>query len=388
LFATAARLASVDLAGLRDESAIIAQLGQAPPGWVRAIGYDDSAAGLPDRHRLDQWLAGQPLRIQDRTGALWMLNTLGVTALGDGPFPPGVRLGDDGRPNGHIWREDGWLRDRLGAQPPSLTALGQQLARYGITGVTDAGAGNGLAEATLLAKADLPQRVMVMGCEELQSGPLKLLFDERDLPDTGWIAARIASARSQGRAVAAHCVTAGELLVYLAALEAAGGARPGDRIEHGGEIPVGLISDIARLGLTVITQPGFIHDRGDRYLRDIDADVQSDLWRLGSLLRAGVKVAAGSDAPYGSADPWLAIRAAGDRRTAGGSMIGANEAIAARDALNLYLGSFKDPGGPIRMIAPGQAADLCLLASGWQDGPDDPVRATLIGGNLAYYQAR
>jgi predicted amidohydrolase YtcJ len=219
-----------------------------------------------------------------------------------------------------------------------------------------------------------------------QRGALKMLFDERDPPEPADIAARIVGARQQRRAVAAHCVTAGELLLYLAALEQAGGARPGDRIEHGADIPTGMIAEIARLGLTVITQPAFIHDRGDRYLAEIDAQGQSDLWRLGSLLSGGVKVAAGSDAPYGSHDPWLAIRAAIGRRTAGGGVIGAGEAITAQAALALYLGPFADAGGPPRRIAVGEAADLCLLGTSWQDCLHNPhrdaVRATIVGGRL------
>ncbi len=388
LFATAARMESIDLAGLATEDAIIARLRGAADGWVRAIGYDEAAAGLPDRHVLDRWLPDHPLRLQDRTGALWMLNSRAIEAIGPGPFPAGVGL-NDGKPTGHIWREDVWLRDRLAALPPSLTPLGQQLTRYGVTGVTDAGAGNGPVEAALLAKADMPQHRLLMGGADLPDGPLKLLFDERDLPEVATIAARITAARAQRRRVAAHCVTAAELVTYLAALEAAGGAQPGDRIEHGADIPLDLIAEIARLGLTVITQPAFIHDRGDRYLRDHDAVAQADLWRLQSLLQAGVKVAAGSDAPYGSPDPWRAIRAASTRQTATGQLMGGGERISAMAALSLYLGTFGDPGGVARSIAVGAAADLCLLRGSIDDCLSDPhhamVQATLIAGKVEWH---
>jgi predicted amidohydrolase YtcJ len=392
VLATAARRDSVDLSGMRDSDRIVQRLRGAASdqNWVRAIHYDEAAAGLPDRWALDGWMPNNPLRMQDRTGALWMLNSRAVAALGEGPFPEGVILDAGGVPTGHIWRSDAWLRAALANEPPSLLALGQELARYGVTGLTDASAHNGPAEAALLAA--LPQRLMVMGGAALlkgsawQRGALKLLFDERDPPDPADIAARIVGARQQHRAVAAHCVTAGELLLYLAALDLAGGARPGDRIEHGADIPAGMIAEIASLGLTVITQPAFIHDRGDRYLAEIDAHGLSDLWRLGSLLNGGVKVAAGSDAPYGSQDPWLAIRTAISRRTASGGAIGAGEAIATQAALALYLGPFADPGGPPRQIAVGEAADLCLLGTSWRDCLHTPhrdaVRATIIGGRM------
>jgi hypothetical protein len=158
--------------------------------------------------------------------------------------------------------------------------------------------------------------------------------------------------------VAAHCVTAAELAVMLAAFDVAG-ARAGDRIEHGGVIAPAAIGELKRLGLTVVTQPAFILERGDRYLAEVDPAEQNDLYRCASLLAAGVPVAGSSDAPYGSLDPWTALRAAVDRRTRSGAPIGPGERVSASAALGLYLGSFEDPGGPPRRITPGEAADLC-----------------------------
>lgn len=383
LLATAARMESVDLADARSIDTIIAKLRAAPPApgrWVRAIGYDDRVAGLPDRGLLDAWLPDRPLRVQDRTGGYWILNSAGVAKLGEPPFPACVEQDADGRPNGRIRRGDIWLRDRIGAAPPSLAVLGARLAQWGVTGVTDAGAANGAEEAALLAGA-MPQRLVMMGTESLppgetyRIGPVKLLFDEDDLPTIESVAARIAAARALGRNIAAHCVTMGELLFYLGALAVAGGSRPGDRIEHGGMITDSLIGDIAASGLTVVTQPNFIHDRGDRYLEQIAPEEWDDLYRLGSLQRGGVHVLGGSDAPYGDANPWVALRAATDRRTRGGGVIGAGEAIGRTAALKLYRAM------PLAIGAP---ADLILY-----DWPQDPgalpsVHLTLIGGAIAW----
>jgi predicted amidohydrolase YtcJ len=167
-------------------------------------------------------------------------------------------------------------------------------------------------------------------------------------------------------------VTLGELVFYLEALEVAGGTRPGDRIEHGGVIAASLIRDIAAAGLTVVTQPNFIHDRGDRYRAQIDGDALDDLYRLGSLARGGVRVLGGSDAPYGDANPWVALRAATDRRTRGGDVIGGGEAVGRTEALALYQ----------RPLAIGAPADLMLY-----DWPGDSdalgaVALTLIGGEI------
>lgn len=383
LLATAARLESVDLADARDADAVIARLrtGAGRPGeWVRAIGYDERVAGLPDRALLDQWLPGQPLRVQDRTGGYWILNSAGLAKLGEAPFPACVERDAGGHPNGRIRRGDAWLRERIGGAPPSLAALGERLARWGVTGVTDAGATNGAEEAVLLAGA-MPQRLTIMGTEALPPGDgyvlgaVKLLFDEDDLPPVATVASRITSARALGRAVAAHCVTLGELLFYLEALALAGGARPGDRIEHGGMIAESLIPDIAAAGLIVVTQPNFIHDRGDRYLEQLDPYELGDLYRLRSLQRGGIEVRGGSDAPYGDANPWIALRAATDRLTRGRHVIGASEAIDRAAALALY-----QPAS----LAVGAAADLILY-----DWPADremlaTVGLTLIGGRIVW----
>lgn len=383
LLATAARMQSIDLADCRTVDAIVTKLrggDQAPGAWVRAIGYDERVAGLPDRDILDAWLPDHPLRVQDRTGGYWLLNSAAIAKLGDPPFPGCVERAADGQPNGRIWRGDAWLRERIGGAPPSLAALGATLAQYGVTGVTDAGASNGAAEAALLAGA-MAQRLVIMGTEQLPAGenyavgPVKLLLDENDLPPIEAVTARIAAARALGRNVAAHCVTLGELVFYLEALAVTGGAKPGDRIEHGGVIPESLIGDVAAAGLTVATQPNFIHDRGDRYRAQLDADELDDLYRLGSLLRAGVRVLGGSDAPYGDMNPWIALRAATDRRTKGGDVIGACEVIDRAAALALYQA---------RPPAIGMPADLILYDWPEDSGALGQVGLTLMGGAFAW----
>jgi predicted amidohydrolase YtcJ len=102
-----------------------------------------------------------------------------------------------------------------------------------------------------------------------------------------------------------------------------------------------------------------------------------DLYRLGSLIAAGIPTLAGSDAPYGPINPWQVIHAAMTRTTQEGAVIGGGEAVTLHQALRLF--SADQP------IQPGDPADLCLLgtplstiAQGWTG---NPVDMTFIGGN-------
>lgn len=400
LLGWAAMRRSIKLDGAREDERALGRALRAAPGdgWIRGVGYHDGLCGPLDRDRLDRLVPDRPVRVQYATGSLWVLNSAALDRVLSGVPPPGVVETDSsGRPTGRIWRGDAWLRGRLADAPPSLSDVGASLAAWGVTGVTDASASTGSAGASLLAEAvrsaALPQRLMLMSAGHLTEpadgtfvvGPVKVLLDEHDLPDFDDLAIRFEAARRQGRRVAVHCVTAAELALTLAAFETFG-ARPGDRIEHGGVIPREAIATLARLGLTVVTQPAFVAERGDRYLAEVEPADQGDLYRCRSLLRCGVRVAASSDAPYAAADPWAAMRAAVRRRTPGGHLLGADERLTPLAALGLYLGSSDDPGGPRRRVVVGSVADLCLLSAPDHEAVfrDAPVVATVIDGRVVF----
>ena len=300
-------------------------------------------AGELDAAALDALAPRNPLRVQHQTGALWVLNSAALAAVGANDGPDCVERGADGRPTGRIWRGDAWLRTRIGAEPPLLAPVGRQLAACGVTQLTDASVTTDADAADRLADARragaLPQRLTLMSGGALTApadgafavGPVKVLLDDHALIDLDDFTSRIADARRQGRAVAVHCVTAGELALTLAAFEAAG-AQAGDRIEHGGVIPAAAIGQLRTAGLAVVTQPAFVAERGDRYLAEVDPAEQADLYRCASLQAAGVPVAGSSDAPYASPDPWAGMAAAMRRRTMAGATLGGAERVDAMTA--------------------------------------------------------
>jgi predicted amidohydrolase YtcJ len=370
----------------------------APGAWLRGVGYHESVAGDLDRAALDALVPDRPVRLQHRSGGLWVLNSAALDAIGAAEAEAACLERDAaGAPTGRIWRGDALLRARLPAEPPSLAPVGRELAALGIVGVTDASAANDADQAALFAAArttdELPQNLMLMGAGALPSspayrvGPVKILLDDDRLGDLDGMIATIGFARSQGRAVAVHCVTAAQLAITLAAFGAAG-ARAGDRIEHGGIIDAEARGEIVRLGLTVVTQPAFVAERGDQYRADLPPDELAVLYPCASLLTAGVPVAASSDAPYTAPDPWAGMAAAMARAAPSGVVLGADERVDGRTALNLYLGDFDAPGGPRRRVAVGAPADLCLLRAPLADALAAPgreaVRATVIDGVVVH----
>jgi predicted amidohydrolase YtcJ len=182
-------------------------------------------------------------------------------------------------------------------------------------------------------------------------------------------------------------VTRAELVLALAALESAGVER-GDRIEHASVAPPELVKQLAERRIGVVTQPGFIHERGDAYLTDVEPSDVRWLYRGRGFLDAGVPLGGGSDAPFGEADPWIAMRAAVDRRSAGGDTLCADEALSPEEALALFTSSPDAPGGSPRRVEVGAPADLCLLDRPWSHArrtlSRDAVRATWIGGTQVH----
>jgi predicted amidohydrolase YtcJ len=387
--AAARRSLQVGPPAVRTEAALamaIRAAGHArPPGeWLRGVGYHESVAGNLDRDDLDRMAAHYPVRIQHRSGAMWMLNSAAIELLGlDGVSHAGIERDAAGRPTGRLYGMDDWLRDRWRGPPPDLAAVGAELLRYGITGVTDATATTRAEDAELLAGAvasgAIPQRVQLTGGLDLDPGagpslprgPVKLMVADHDLPGLDDLAASIAAAHRRARPVALHCVTRVALVLAQAAWDRAGVAK-GDRVEHGAVVPPDQAGWLAQRGIVVVTQPIFVADRGDQYLTDVDAEDLPYLWPCRSLVEAGVRVAASSDAPLGHPDPWAGMAAAVTRQTAGGRVLGPEERLTDRAARDLYLAPLDSPGGPPRRVAMGVDADLVLLDVPLRDALREP----------------
>jgi predicted amidohydrolase YtcJ len=381
------------VAGPEDfDRAIVAAAAGLPAGaWLRAVGWHEHTAGRVDRTRLDGLVPDRPVRLQHRGGAVWVLNTRALIETGALTSDrPGVERDQAGVASGWLWRLDGWLRERVGTPldpaefERDLERLTARLAGLGVTGFTDATPGREQADvddfAGLSTSDRIGQRMLLMAppglrppaTDRVRLGPMKIILDDADLPPVATLAALIAENHRRFAPIAIHCVTAEQLVIAIAALEDAG-PLAGDRIEHAAVVPPGTAGHLGRLGVAVVTQPGFLAERGDDYLRDVAADEQPWLYPCASLRRAGVPVAAGTDLPFGPDDPWRSIAAAIRRRSPGGRILGPNERVDPATALGLFLADPADLGRT-RTVRPGESGDLCVL-----DRPLAEVLARLAG---------
>ncbi|MDA8707775.1 amidohydrolase family protein [Hellea sp.] len=374
LNATAAAMNSVRCGPpeVSGEAELIQALNKTGEGWLRGVGYHHSVAGEIDRAWLDENGPNRPIRIQHRSGRLWMLNSLAMSAL-DITEPA----------NGRLLDSDISLRAK--AQFPDLKPLIARLLSYGITGVTEVTPSNGMTEYENYLREAKPLRVSIMGRAELsvqQSQHLKLHYHDHDLPALESLAQEMKQAHAAGRNIAAHCVTRAELMLTLAALDMAGPIY-GDRIEHAAITDDVAIEWMKKLGVIVVTQPNFIIEREAAYLKDVPIDEHKNLWRLKAFADAGLSVAAGSDAPFGNPDPWAAMAAAVSRPKGF-----EGEVVSPEMALGFYTKPANDAGAQPRRIKIGVPADLCLLDNSWADArknlTDVKVQATWVGGELVY----
>lgn len=376
---------------------------------LRIIHYHEGLAGDIDRSYLDLHLSNRPVRVQHKTGRLWVFNSAGLRTLGLQPDAPANQQGahlpaglecKDNRLTGRLFDEDAWIKKRLPSSPPDLSQVSQNLASFGVTGVTDTTPNNSREEWAIFSKAQqlgaLKQNLRVMGRldftvpdanDRITLGEHKIHLLESQLPPIDSVIERIHSAHKSGRNVAVHCATRVELIFTLGAFEIAG-VENGDRIEHNSVCGDHELTIIRDLGLRVVTQPHFIHQRGDHYLTDVEPHDVPDLYRLASVKRAGIPLAFGSDAPFGDNNPWRAIWAATTRTTPSGRIIGEQEAMTAEQALEGFLHHPDQPGVAMRELAVGEPADLILLKAPWEitkaNQDLNPVARTWIGGREAY----
>lgn len=383
LNATAAARSSIQCGppAIQNADQLAAALHNAPGAeWIRGVGYHQSVAGEIDRAWLDVHGPDRPIRIQHRSGRLWIVNSLALS-----------RLGTAAPKDGRLLDSDPCIAKALGVFPPDLAPVVSDLLSWGVTGVTDTTHTSQLKDASTLADRTGPLRLLAMGDASMDAafagnsliGPRKFHFHDHDLPALDELVKSVRAAHLCGRPAAFHCVTLAELMLALAALEDAG-AINGDRIEHGAMASDAAMIWMAQMGVPVVTQLGFLNERLPAYETDVPSTDKTMLWRHQGYLNHEVALAAGSDSPFGDLNPWKAMARAVKRPVG----FGVDEALAPEDALAGYLKPAEDVSSDPRRLCVGAPADIAILDRNWETAKQDlslvQIAHTILDGLIAY----
>lgn len=163
-------------------------------------------------------------------------------------------------------------------------------------------------------------------------------------------------ASDAGLRVAVHAI--GDAAVSTA-LDAFATTGPAGSIEHAQLMRVEDVRRMARLGLTASVQPAHLLDDRPATAK-CWPDRADRCFLFGSMIRAGVELALGSDAPVAPLDPWLSMAASVHRAGDGEPLWNPAEALTAAQAL-----AASTDGQPT--LAVGSRGDIALL-------DDDPLR--------------
>jgi len=418
LLAAAAAARSVDCSpravrSIREIQERIAATAAGSAGWVRAVGYDESAlkeGRHPTRWDLDAAVPNRPVRLLHRSGHAAVLNSRALALAGIDiatEEPPGGvidRRLDDGEPTGPLMDMDAVI-DRVVPPLPraelvaGMRAVGDVLLAAGVSAVQDLTHTNDAARIDLLERAwieaGLTPRLLPPATRPnvAGDGPVKLMLGEAgglSRAQTDALAAAVDTAHAAARQVAVHAITAEAVGAALDAIDAAARRTPRrdhrHRIEHAAVCPPPLAERAAALGVVVVSNPVFLWESGARYLRTVASDDLPHLYAAGDLADTGLTVAAASDTPVARPDPAIGAHAATTRRAATGERLPGNgmvpEPALALVTRHAAFAAFaeRDHG----VLAPGRRADLVLLDR--LPGGETPpaVWWTILSGRLVF----
>ena len=370
--------------------------------WIRASGYDETAltdARHPTRWDLDDAAPDHPVRLDHRSGHGCVLNSIALARVGideSTDEPPGATIVRDlrtGQPSGLLLEISDYLDDRIpspsiGEIARSVRRASQILLSHGVTSVQDATHHNSFERWDLFGRlrssiGDMPRMTMMPGFHRLDEfagngssdswlrvGHAMLMVTAssgRQTPLHDELCRAVSSSTKSGFPVAIHAVERETIISAAESIRFAStnsGSALRHRIEHCSEGTPDTIESVVRSSAWVVTQPGFIHYSGDRYLKSVEQSMMPYLYPVGAIARAGVRLAFGSDAPVSNPNPMPALQAAVTRLTAQGRTLGLEHSVDLTDALAAYtVGSAASSclEDSLGKIAPGMLADMALF---------------------------
>lgn len=179
----------------------------------------------------------------------------------------------------------------------------------------------------------------------------------------------IIACHSAGWTVATHAIGDDAIDQVLDAVSEAQHAvpRPGarHRIEHFALADDTRVARAAALGVIPVPQGTFLSDFGDGMAAAVGPEREEQIYRMRSLLDAGLVLPGSTDSPVSDGNPIRSIHDMVNRVTASGRVLGARERLTVEQAVHAYtVGSAYAAGADHERgkLAPGLLADFTVLS--------------------------
>ncbi|WP_427132148.1 amidohydrolase [Pseudarthrobacter sp. S9] len=208
--------------------------------------------------------------------------------------------------------------------------------------------------------------------------------------------ALIVGAHKAGWTVATHAIGDQAIDHAMDGIEEAQRAAPRrgarHRIEHFALASDAQIQRAAKLGIIPVPQGRFISDFGDGMMAAVGPERSSLIYRMKSLLDAGIEIPGSTDSPISSGNPLHSIHDMVNRRTASGQVLAPAERLTVAEAVRAYthgssyaVSEENDKG----TLSTGKLADFVVLSDDlFAIAPEAiggvDVGATVIGGETVF----
>ncbi len=206
----------------------------------------------------------------------------------------------------------------------------------------------------------------------------------------------IRSAHQAGWQIATHAI--GDVAIrlvldaYSDALNRHNRGNVRHRIEHCTLIRRQDVAAVRQLGIVPVLQPEDIAVLGDAYPAAIGLDRARDNSPVRWFEEAGIQVAFSSDRPVTPGNPLVGIRAAVERRTAAGTLLGEQHRVDAERAIHYYTHGSAYAGSDEKnrgQLSHGFLADFVVLDRDITRVPPEliseaQVLMTVVGGRTAF----
>jgi predicted amidohydrolase YtcJ len=381
--------------------------------WLTAYGYDEAMYPErcgPTREMIDHLVPDHPVVLRHQTGHEAVLNGMALQLIGwESEVHNGVVSGDVERISMIKPPGKNPIPDLLVAQCVN------KLLSQGITSFQDATVTNGPSSLKQMLqwkeKGILPLRFRTFwGMNEISKylqyadkfpievNGAKFIVEETMISSTlekellnDWI-----FLANRGISIAVHVVDVSSLVFILELfkklkMKVNAGLSVKYRLEHVGLCPPGFAEEIAKLGLMVVTQPGFLYYRGSKYVRQIESDLYSWLYPVGELHSKGVMVAGSSDAPISPPNMFQHMVAINERITNNGIRLGEGPRLKLIEILRIFTYNAAYATGLSYMgaLSLGKRADMIVLDRNPLDTPlsewvQIQVLQTYVDGKVCY----